>query len=47
MPAVVMDYFGGRNVSGIIGILNTSVAFAIVAFTSRAARAPAETDAPA
>jgi hypothetical protein len=24
---VVMDYFGGRNVSGIIGILYTSVAF--------------------
>jgi hypothetical protein len=23
----VMDYFGGRNVSGIIGILYTSVAF--------------------
>ncbi len=27
LPAVVMDYFGGRNVSGIIGILYTSVAF--------------------
>jgi MFS family permease len=27
MPALVMDYFGGRNVSGIIGILYTSVAF--------------------
>ncbi|WP_329603570.1 MFS transporter [Acidiphilium iwatense] len=26
LPAVVMDYFGGRNVSGIIGILYTSVA---------------------
>ncbi len=26
MPALVMDYFGGRNVSGIIGILYTSVA---------------------
>ena len=26
LPAVV-DYFGGRNVSGIIGILYTSVAF--------------------
>lgn len=25
--AVVMDYFGGRNVSGIIGILYTSVGF--------------------
>jgi MFS family permease len=25
LPAVVMDYFGGRNVSGIIGILYTSV----------------------
>src|SRR5262249_35173561 len=24
LPAVVMDYFGGRNVSGIIGILYTS-----------------------
>jgi MFS family permease len=80
LPAVVMDHFGGRNVSGIIGILYTSVAFgtligptaagfafdishtytlpilasagtnlvaaAIVAFTSRAARPPAETDAP-
>jgi OFA family oxalate/formate antiporter-like MFS transporter len=27
LPAVVMDYFGGRNVRGIIGILYTSVAF--------------------
>lgn len=27
MPAIVMDYFGGRNVSGIIGALYTSVAF--------------------
>ncbi len=27
LPAVVMDYFGGRNVSGIIGALYTSVAF--------------------
>jgi MFS family permease len=27
LPAVVMDYFGGRNVSGIIGTLYTSVAF--------------------
>ena len=27
LPAVVMDCFGGRNVSGIIGILYTSVAF--------------------
>ena len=27
LPAVVMDYFGGRNVCGIIGILYTSVAF--------------------
>jgi MFS family permease len=27
LPAVVMDYFGGRNVAGIIGILYTSVAF--------------------
>src|SRR5476649_2929491 len=27
LPAVLMDYFGGRNVSGIIGILYTSVAF--------------------
>lgn len=26
LPAVVMDYFGGRNVSGIIGVLYTSVA---------------------
>jgi MFS family permease len=26
LPTVVMDYFGGRNVSGIIGILYTSVA---------------------
>jgi MFS family permease len=24
LPAVVMDYFGGRNVSGLIGILYTS-----------------------
>jgi MFS family permease len=27
LPAVVMDYFGSRNVSGIIGMLYTSVAF--------------------
>jgi len=27
LPAVAMDYFGGRNVSGIIGVLYTSVAF--------------------
>ncbi|HEV8330030.1 MAG TPA: MFS transporter [Steroidobacteraceae bacterium] len=27
LPALVMDSFGGRNVSGIIGILYTSVAF--------------------
>ena len=27
LPAVVMDYFGGRNVGGLIGILYTSVAF--------------------
>jgi MFS family permease len=26
LPAVVMDSFGGRNVSGIIGVLYTSVA---------------------
>ena len=26
-PAVVIDYFGGRHVSGLIGILYTSVAF--------------------
>lgn len=27
LPAMVMDYFGGRSVSGIIGVLYTSVAF--------------------
>jgi OFA family oxalate/formate antiporter-like MFS transporter len=27
LPAVVMDYFGGRNISSIIGALYTSVAF--------------------
>ena len=27
LPAIVMDYFGGRNVSSLIGILYTSVAF--------------------
>jgi MFS family permease len=27
LPAVVTDYFGGRNVAGLIGILYTSVAF--------------------
>jgi OFA family oxalate/formate antiporter-like MFS transporter len=27
LPAIVMDYFGGRNVSSIIGALYTSVAF--------------------
>jgi predicted MFS family arabinose efflux permease len=26
-PVVVMDYFGGRNVSGMIGMLYTSIAF--------------------
>jgi MFS transporter, OFA family, oxalate/formate antiporter len=26
LPALVMDYFGGRNISAIIGILYTSVA---------------------
>src|SRR3546814_14960334 len=26
LPAVIVDYFGGRNASGIIGILYTSVA---------------------
>ncbi|WP_210254926.1 MFS transporter [Methylocapsa sp. S129] len=27
LPALVMDYFGGRNISAVIGILYTSVAF--------------------
>jgi MFS family permease len=27
LPALIMEYFGGRNISGIIGILYTSVAF--------------------
>jgi MFS family permease len=27
LPALVMDYFGGRHVSGIIGVLYTSVGF--------------------
>jgi MFS family permease len=27
LPALVMDFFGGRNVSGIIGVLYTSIAF--------------------
>lgn len=27
LPTLVMDYFGGRNVSGIIGVLYTSIAF--------------------
>jgi len=27
LPTVIMDHFGGRNVSGIIGVLYTSVAF--------------------
>jgi MFS family permease len=27
LPSVVMDYFGGRNVSGIIGVLYTSAGF--------------------
>jgi hypothetical protein len=26
LPALVMDYFGGRQVSGIIGVLYTSIA---------------------
>jgi MFS family permease len=36
LPAVVMDYFGGRNVSGLIGILYTSVAFGTLAGPSAA-----------
>jgi len=36
LPAVVMDYFGGRNVSGIIGILYTSVAIGTLAGPSAA-----------
>lgn len=36
LPAVVMDYFGGRNVSGIIGVLYTSVAFGILVGPSAA-----------
>lgn len=36
LPAVVMDDFGGRNVSGIIGILYTSVAFGTLAGPSAA-----------
>jgi len=27
LPATIMDYFGGRNVSGLIGVLYSSVAF--------------------
>jgi MFS family permease len=30
LPAVVMDYFGGRNVSGIIGVLYTSAGIGTV-----------------
>ncbi|EKF20634.1 MFS transporter [Nitratireductor pacificus] len=36
LPTVVMDDFGGRNVSGIIGILYTSVAFGTLAGPSAA-----------
>ncbi|MHA7775205.1 MFS transporter [Roseibium sp. M-1] len=36
LPAVVMDDFGGRNVSGIIGVLYTSVAFGTLAGPSAA-----------
>jgi MFS family permease len=36
LPAVVMDRFGGRNVSGIIGILYTSVAIGTLAGPSTA-----------
>ncbi len=36
LPAVVMDYFGGRNVSGIIGVLYTSVAFGVLVGPSAA-----------
>jgi OFA family oxalate/formate antiporter-like MFS transporter len=36
LPAVVMDYYGGRNVSGIIGILYTSVAIGTLAGPSAA-----------
>ena len=30
-PALMMDYFGGRNVSGIIGILYSAAAFGALA----------------
>ncbi|HEY4041041.1 MAG TPA: MFS transporter [Rhodopila sp.] len=36
LPALVMDYFGGRNVSGIIGVLYTSIAFGTLAGPSAA-----------
>ena len=37
LPAVVMDHFGGRNVSSIIGILYTSVAIGTFIITPAAA----------
>jgi MFS transporter, OFA family, oxalate/formate antiporter len=36
LPSVVMDFFGGRNVSGLIGILYTSVAVGTLAGPSAA-----------
>ena len=36
LPAVIMDYFGGRNVGGIIGIVYTSVAIGTLAGPSAA-----------
>ncbi len=39
MPALVMDYFGGRNVSGIIGMLYSSVAVGTLAGPSLAGAA--------
>ena len=36
LPSVVMDFFGDRNVSGIIGILYTSVAFGMLVGPSAA-----------
>ena len=36
LPSVVMDFFGGRNVSGLIGILYTNVAVGTLAGPSAA-----------
>jgi hypothetical protein len=39
LPTVVMDYFGGRNISGVTGALYTSVLFGTLIGPSAAGHA--------